>query len=279
MIHRLEEIRNATVYGVRPMKTWRQAATRYLLDNTSMPSIGLTAIQFDHLDPFIGDLRLDRTYDGPLAGFIQQRREDGVKNRTINVALERVIRVLNLAAKSWRDEHGMTWLETVPMITKLDEKTDRRPPYPMSWDEQEYLLRELPAHLQVMALFRANTGTREQEVCKLEWAWECAIPEINSSVFVVPADFGGRSETSGVKNSEDRVIVLNDVARRIIDEQRGKHSKYVFTYHGAALDRMNASAWRKARRRAAKKFAEDHNEPVSAGFYNLRVHDPKAYIW
>ena len=83
LIHRLKEIRNATVYGVRPMKTWRQAATRYLLDNASMPSIGLTAIQFDHLDPFIGDLRLDRIHDGPLAGFIQQRREDGVKNRTI----------------------------------------------------------------------------------------------------------------------------------------------------------------------------------------------------
>ena len=36
-------------------------------------------------------------------------------------------------------------------------------------------------------------------------------------MFVIPAEFGGRSERSGVKNREDRVVVLNDVANRVID--------------------------------------------------------------
>lgn len=38
---------------------------------------------------------------------------------------------------------------------------------------------------------------------------------------------------------------------------------------------MNTTAWGKARKRAAIKYAEDHNEEVSEGFYNVRVHDLK----
>jgi hypothetical protein len=52
-----------------------------------------------------------------------------------------------------------------------------------------------------MALFKVNTGTREQEVVGLRWDWEVPIPELKTSVFVVP---GG-----GVKNGEDRLVVMN----------------------------------------------------------------------
>jgi hypothetical protein len=54
----------------------------------------------------------------------------------------------------------------------LDEKVSSRKPYPLSWEEQSVLFAELPAHLQRMALFKVNTGCREQEVCKLRWGWE-----------------------------------------------------------------------------------------------------------
>ena len=89
LIHRLEEIRNATVYGTRPTRIWRQAATKYLLENQDMPSKELNAIMFEQLDGFIGDLRLDRIHDLTLAPFIKHRLEvDGVKPRTVNIALE-----------------------------------------------------------------------------------------------------------------------------------------------------------------------------------------------
>ena len=32
LIRRLEEIRQASVYGVRPKRKWREAATKYLLE-------------------------------------------------------------------------------------------------------------------------------------------------------------------------------------------------------------------------------------------------------
>jgi hypothetical protein len=50
------------------------------------------------------------------------------------------------------------------MLSKLEEKRSSRKPYPMSWDEQSILFGALPAHLQTMALFKVNTGCREQEV-------------------------------------------------------------------------------------------------------------------
>lgn len=58
-----------------------------------------------------------------------------------------------------------------------------------------------------MALFKVNTGCREQEVCKLRWDWEIAVPERGTSVFLIPADFGGRHAKSGVKNGDERLVV------------------------------------------------------------------------
>ena len=85
-----------------------------------------------------------------------------------------------------------------------------------------------------MARFKVNTGTREAEVCMLRWEWEIAVPELNTSVFVVPGAF--------VKNGEDRLIVLNQVAQKAIEERRGIHAEFVFTYRGKAAPRNTAAA-------------------------------------
>ena len=47
------------------------------------------------------------------------------------------LRILRLAASAWRDEHEMTWLERAPHVTVLPE-TNRRPAYPLSWEEQVF---------------------------------------------------------------------------------------------------------------------------------------------
>lgn len=96
-----------------------------------------------------------------------------------------------------------------------------------------------------------NTGCQGQEVCKLQWDWEIRVPELGTSVFLIPADFGGRSEKSGVKNDDERLVVLNKVAMSVIDGQRGLHSKYVFPYgqpdeHDADAQDED-TAWKKAR--------------------------------
>ncbi len=45
-----------------------------------------------------------------------------VAPRTINISIERVIRVLSLCARKWRDEERRPRLDSVPMLAKLDLK-------------------------------------------------------------------------------------------------------------------------------------------------------------
>jgi integrase len=168
----------------------------------------------------------------------------------------------------------MTWLDRAPHITMLPER-NRRSAYPLSWEEQGYLLRALPKHLATMALYKMNTGCREQEVCRLRWDWEVEVPELSTSVFLIPLDFGGRRPNSGVKNREDRLVVLNDIAKSVIEGQRGVHDKWVFPFNGKPIGTMNNSAWQRARVEAAKQWKADKREDAHPGFARLRVHDLK----
>ncbi len=240
LARRIEETRQAAVYGVRPKRTFRQAATKYLNEATKV-TLAEDAMHLKMLDGFIGDMRLDQIHMGTLQPFIEARRAHGVKTRTINYGLQVVRRILFLANSEWLDEHGLTWLAVAPRIKFLPE-TDRRAPYPLSWEEQTRLFQELPPHLAKMALFKVNTGCREQEVCNLMWEWEIAVPELEASVFLIPA--------MRVKNREERLVILNRVAASVVDGQRGVHPEFVFTYRGHPVNKMNDSAWRKARQRA-----------------------------
>ncbi len=252
LARRMEQIREAEVYGVRPSRTFRQAATKYL-DESTKTTVRDAAIMLKHLDPFIGDLALDKINMGTLHPFIEKRKSDGVKKRTINYSLQTVRHILNLASLEWFDEFGLTWLASAPRI-KLLKEDDKRDPYPLSWGEQLRLFNALPPYLAQMALFKVNTGCREQEVCHLRWGWEQAIPELETSVFIIPKE--------RVKNREDRLVVLNRVASAVIERRRGQHPDFVFTNSaGGRVKFMNGGCWRRAREKV--------------GLPQVRVHDLK----
>lgn len=274
LVFQLEQIRQQVVYGARIYPTFRQAATRYLVEYADQPSFHISSTYLGQLDPFIGDLAVNEITHASFESFITNRQAE-VSNRTINIALQRAIRVLNLCARKWRDDQNRPWLDSVPLIEMLDEKKTGRSAYPLDWIEQEMLFDELADHLKTMALFKVNTGCREQEVCKLRWEWEIKIPELQTSVFLIPADFGGRSDKAGVKNREDRLVILNSTAKKIIDSQRDLHDEWVFPYDDGPLARMNASGWRAARRRAVEKWREKYRKDPAEGFANIRVHDLK----
>ncbi len=252
LVRRLETIRQATVYGVRPKRIFRDAAIKFLMENQHKKSIQSDAGRLKILDPFIGDLPLESIHMGAVQTFITARRLDGIKTRTINHGLQIIRHILNLAATEWMDEFGLTWLAVAPKI-KLLVEADNRKPYPLSWEEQDKLFAVLPNHLREMALFAVNTGCRDQEICKLRWEWEVPvpIPEIGS-VFIIPAD--------RVKNGEERLVVLNEIARVVIERQRGKHSEFVFVFRGKPNTHMLNNGWRKARKTAG---------------LSVRVHDLK----
>jgi len=252
LARRIEETRKALIYGERPRRTFRQAATKYLNENQHKKRITDEALHLKQLDPFIGDLDLRSVHIGTLRPFIEMRQKANIKTKSINLALGVVRHILNVAASEWLDDTGLTWLEHPPKI-KLLKVTDARKPYPLSWDEQTRLFQKLPGHLAKMALFKVNTGCREQEVCSLRWEWEIDVPELETSVFLIPEE--------RVKNGEERLVVLNRIARSIVENERGVHATQVFTYCGRLLRRMNNSAWRRARKKV--------------GLPQVRIHDLK----
>lgn len=84
-------------------------------------------------------------------------------------------------------------------------------------------------------MFKVNTGCREQDAGKLPWDWEIPIHELETSVFLIPAGLGGRHEKAGVKNGEERLVVLNKVVKSVIDRQRGQDKEWVFPINGTLM--------------------------------------------
>jgi integrase len=247
---RCDELRQAVIFGVRPVRTFREAGTRYLSERQDKKSFSDDARTIKQLDQYIGHLPLHSISMNSLQAFIQDRQKAEIKTRTINYGLQVIRHLLNLATAEWFDENGLTWLQSASKIKLLPE-IDKRKPYPLSWDEQVKLFQELPEHLEAIALFAVNTGCREQEVCQLQWKWESWISEINTSVFIIPGNVR--------KNGCPHVVVLNRVAKSIVESLRNNGSDYVFTYRCKPLCRINNSAWKKARTRA--------------GLEEVRVHD------
>jgi integrase len=98
------------------------------------------------------------------------------------------------------------------------------------------------------------------------------VPELGASVFSMP---GGK-----VKNTEERLIVLNRIARSVIEEARGMHPVYVFVRRSkdgltVPVKKMNNTGWRSARERAADAWERVHGTVALEGFRRVRVHDLK----
>jgi len=266
LIKQLAEQREVLVHGQRATYTFDQAAAHYVSLHEQKASLETEIFMLQSVMPFIGSLELHQVHDGTLAPYKTKRLKDGRAHKTINLALGVVRRILNLAATSWRDESGKTWLEQAPKITLLPLVGHQREPQPITWGQQRTLMPKLPDHLARMSLFTLNTGGRDEVICRLRWEWEIKIPELGISVFEVP-----RRYVKGRKRS--RVLVCNSVAQSVVESVRGQHPEFVFVYRRERvkntdqapkmpyrpIETMNNTAWQNARK--------------AAGLGDLHVHD------
>jgi len=99
------------------------------------------------------------------------------------------------------------------------------------------------------------------------------VPELDTSVFLIPGE--------RIKNGEERLVVLNRVAKSVVDSARGMHPTHVFvrtnpkTHESRPVTKMYNTAWKAARERAADAWVERKKESAPEGFRKVRVHDLK----
>jgi integrase len=252
-----------------PEILFKEAAARYLKELTDMnkPSAISTSYHLQALMPYIGDLELSKISDSSFDKFRSDKAALGQKPKTIRLSLDAANATLNSAAKKWIvPGTSMTYLRQVPYIQKPKLAGQQRAPRPISWDEQDTLLRELPDHLRDMSMFITNTGVRDSVATNLRWEWILEVNDLNTYVFDVPKEYvKGRQQ--------NRFIILNSEAKKIIEAQRGKHKEFVFCWRRervknfdaapvmsyGPVQTMNNTAWQSARKRA--------------GLGDLHVHD------
>lgn len=136
LTRKINDIGEAVIYGKRPRRQFREAATRYLNDFAWKRSIERDARALKALDPFIGDIWLDCVHNESFTEYINVRHThppEGCRRiaaGTINRDLAVARRILNLCARLWRDEGStLTWLAEAPLIQLLENKKARKP-YP-----------------------------------------------------------------------------------------------------------------------------------------------------
>ena len=257
MVHRL---------GERPPKTFDSAAAHYIQWSAGKDSLESEIYQLVSVMPYIKDMDISEIDDDVLDDYINYRILIGRKSKTINLTLGVVRHILNLCETEFKYENKLSWLDRAPKITMLDLNGMQRPPYPISWEEQDRLIAFLPPHLKRMALFTINTGVRDVVTCNLKWEWELFIPELGISVFDVPKEF--------VKGKKaDRTLVCNSVSQAQVEEARGMHPEYVFVYRRERvknldmaptmpympIETMNNSGWQTARKKAGLKDLHGHD--------------------
>ena len=84
----MEETRQAQIYGVRPVRTFEQAAAKFVRENQHKRSIGDDVSRLKGLMPWIGHVQLDRLHMGTLQAWIAQRGKAGAATSTINHGLQ-----------------------------------------------------------------------------------------------------------------------------------------------------------------------------------------------
>ena len=80
----------------------------------------------------------------------------------------------------------------------------------------------------------------------MKWDYEVKVPELDTSVFIIPGEH--------IKNGEERLVVLNRIAKSVVESVRGLHPVHVFV-----------RAHKESRRAAAGDQDEQHGLEGGSG--------------
>lgn len=270
---RVREVTDELLYGKKYGWTVADGCAMYL-EERKPHQVKDALYHTDVLCKFCGDVLMSKIsrYHSSVQSMIDTRREEGVSNVTINHHLKVLQKILNDACKVWKDEEGMAFITATPLIRLLPMETQEG--HPLTLVEEVRLFNSLPEYLRDAASFVLNTGLRNSAAVALRWEWEILIPELDVTVFDIPVTFEG-NRVVGVKNGRPHRVVLNSVAREVLERQRGLHPEFVFTRPSrrarksfSGTQGLHTTAWKNAVARADLRDVRGEGK-------HFRVHDLK----
>jgi hypothetical protein len=104
LIKRVKECRDAIVHGIRPRRLFREAAAEYLTRHAHRRGVDRDVTALQNLDPYIGAKFLDEIFDETFQPFRDERAKEGICVGTVDRDIGSAARVLEEAAKKYRDE-------------------------------------------------------------------------------------------------------------------------------------------------------------------------------
>jgi len=259
---RLTELRRVINFGETPAITFEQACIRWLAENAHKKSVGTMGRwlatmleQETESGERLGDLSIEQIHNGSLDYIKQERLAKPLSPSSVNCELKAVSVVLNMCAKLWRHQDGSPWLVSAPRIMLLPTKP--RKPYVLTYDEQTKLLAKMPREAANFCLFLVNTGLRYREAAELMWS---EMVEGSPAFILAPERHKG--------GTDNRIVVCNSIAQKVVDDMRGMDSKYVFGTHGTQPFRTE---FNHAREDAELDAVTTHNgQPSGVRFHDLK---------
>lgn len=206
-----------------------------------------------------GDFPLSRLHQRALQPWIDAQRGRRASS-TVARALRTVSTVLIYAARVLREDDGTPWLTIAPPKLSAPDWGERQR-RPITWEEQDRLISELPAHLVAPVLWAVHTGARQEEVVSLTWAQHRpteGLPEW--SVWWIPPEVRKASSKAKVSERDGRFVVCNRAARSVIAGQVGLSEHWVFpSPRGGRMYRITNHGWRSARERTGLADVREHD--------------------
>lgn len=221
-----------------PAHLWDDAVKRFISEETGRAGLWHDAQMLDWLTPRLQGKDLAEIDSDLIAGLLAERSQVVVNAKTGRKTSPSTInRHSAILGKLLRKAHKWGWLKVVPEIAKRREPNGRV--RFLSGEEHQALLAELPEPWKACARFTLSTGLREVNCTHLEWV-QVSAPMRQAWV-----------HADDVKTNKSLLVPLNDDAMAILDEQRGKHPRWVFPAEdGEPIPKASCSEWYAALKRS-----------------------------
>lgn len=222
---RIYELREQLVYGIKPKRTWKEAATRWTNERGDKRTHKQDLNMLDHLNKELGNLALIDISNSILEKIALKREAKGLSAASINRMFSLIRAILNRAMKQWE------WIDKVPYM-RMRKEPSGRVRY-LTKDEANALLSVLPTHLRLMAKFTLATGLRASNVYKLKWS------DIRNKTLTVSSSDAKAGRTFSIPLNLDAISVLKECSSN-------PHMIYVFVYNNKRIKQCSTRAWRNA---------------------------------